>query len=1140
MMSHRVVTVDSGAYPHMACGEHSTSMRERDNDKQTEHKTVTQANGDIMRVLRAGQLTLQAANVSLPLNEVLAAEGMKQTLLSVGAYCEQEPGNNVLFTRTHCLLRNDDENILVMKRRANGLYGFKAKTRPGGKAWVTRTRSQHKSMTTEQKVAKRRKVRKEKKQKREQKMEEEAKRRELEGEEEAMLLHTSHHHLNLKELYWMARNGKATCSKQCLEWFRGKTKFDCDCCSLGKVTEQPLPKKSDRVPLPDDGEDRVTVVRVGMDLNGPHVPAVGSHSGKRYALLFRKQKTRYSWLRFLRHKSDAHEQIKRTIKLILATLPEGYRLILLSDLGMEFLSEKTENMLESLGVEHRYTGRNTSLRNGTVERHFRTLEQDAATHSVAAGLAKAYWADLYETAHGMRLHLPCQGLGDHRSPHEAEHNTDSAPYLARFAHPVGCLAVPPRIKRTSIGLRGEELVWLGPALQTKDAHRLLNLSTGKVAIARTRKLHTKIFPAKMDKDMRKQVAADALEEAELLGLAEVEQSLPSLEEESETEVDTDSEEHQPRPRRATGKPDTYQPTLHDQTRQFVKELARTRELARKEAQQKLRTTKSKKQVAGYTLAAALSATAQAEAHMSRTNNQEGDPVNFYEAVKHPHWAAAWDKELNALKKKGVWREEIPPDGANIMGNKVVFKTKRDENNNITKYKARGCGKGFTQIKDVDYNETFAATVRMDTVRMFFKLAAQRSWNMRQADVDNAFLNASIPDDEPLYMEPFPGMKVKPGHKLRLLKALYGTKQAGRLWGKELQGHLRSVGYTPSHDPCLWLKHREGKLVAAVLYHVDDILSGGHDKETAAFIKDLAKRFNISDMGEPKFFLGIRITKVSGGYAWSQDAYVERLLHDAGMQDCNPRKTPSTARLYRHEEAEAMNTKQQKGYRRLVGGLLYLNTCTRPDISVATNQLTRHFSEPQRHHMKAAKHLLAYVAGTKNHGLIFVKEESPKLECWVDADWAGDVTDRKSTSGTLVKIGSSIMSSSCRKQTVVATSTTAAELIALSAACKEVMWQAKLYRQLFEEEPTPIEIFEDNRGAKLIADDPDRFSAKTKHLDIQHFFCQEQVEKGTVFVTAVPTDDQIADILTKPLGAQKFTPLRKRIGVVDCKQLSSDQ
>jgi hypothetical protein len=131
------------------------------------------------------------------------------------------------------------------------------------------------------------------------------------------------------------------------------------------------------------------------------------------------------------------------------------------------------------------------------------------------------------------------------------------------------------------------------------------------------------------------------------------------------------------------------------------------------------------------------------------------------------------------------------------------------------------------------------------------------------------------------------------------------------------------------------------------------------------------------------------------------------------------------------------------------------------------------------------------------------------------------------------MGRSILSSSCRKQTIVATSSCTAELIQLSLACKEAMWLRKLFKELFEEEHPPLAIAEDNRGAKLIADNKDRFSDKTKHLAIHHFFCQEQVANKLIEVRSVSTHDQLADIFTKPLSAQKFIPLRERMGVVRC-------
>jgi hypothetical protein len=242
---------------------------------------------------------------------------------------------------------------------------------------------------------------------------------------------------------------------------------------------------------------------------------------------------------------------------------------------------------------------------------------------------------------------------------------------------------------------------------------------------------------------------------------------------------------------------------------------------------------------------------------------------------------------------------------------AAVQDKRDENNEVASYKARGVAMGNTQREGEDYWETFAPTVRMDTVRMFFALAVQRGWPIRQADVDAAFLIPSLSEKEVIYMRPFPGMfppKGKEGFVLRLRKSLYGLKQAPHLWNREMCAFLRSCGFEPSPDPCLFLRKKEGRVVSAVLFHVDDLLCAGEGDAVDEFMTALAKCFPIKDMGEPKLFLGMKVTKTAeGSYTWCQDAYLERLLEKFDMSKGRIRSTPISARLYKKEGGKSVGS-----------------------------------------------------------------------------------------------------------------------------------------------------------------------------------------------------------------------------------------
>jgi hypothetical protein len=606
------------------------------------------------------------------------------------------------------------------------------------------------------------------------------------------------------------------------------------------------------------------------------------------------------------------------------------------------------------------------------------------------------------------------------------------------------------------------------------------------------------------------------------------------------EEEIEQEDDPGRPKRVTFRPNTFQPTLEDQTRKFI--------------------AMKRKGLTGAPRAFMTKAMALVPPNTTNSGAPLAgkDPVLWWRAMKHKHWREAWNKELETLWDMGAFTWEVAPPGANVISSKILWKTKRDEDNNVERHKARGVAMGNTQVEGETYWETFAPTVRMDTVRMFFKLAARKRWNMRQADVDAAFLIPLLPKDEVIYMKPFPTMVPPEGKEncvLRLRRPLYGIKQAPYHWNKEMSGFLEGEGYVQSSDPCLYLKKDvNGDVVSAVLFHVDDLLCTGEDKENDKFIRRLKEKYAIKDMGEPTLFLGIRVDKTPKGYTWCQDAYLERLAQKFNMHNTTrKRRTPIQTRLYHEQDGEAANAKT---YRQLVGGLMYLMICTRPDICFAVNQLTRHFQAPQKHHLQAALNVLAYLLSSKTHGLAFEEEKgcqvqgivaykrgykeeeekeeemkTRKLTAWSDADWAGDKEDRKSTTGYLLQLGNSVVSYRCQKQSLTATSSTVAELIALELATKEVLWQRKLFQEMFNESPGTVPIMEDNQGAKTLSDN-NKFSHKTKHLPIKYFFCREKVKFKEISVDKVNTKDQLADIFTKPLGPQLFLPLREKLGVID--------
>jgi transposase InsO family protein len=669
-----------------------TSSEPLNNVKETQHSVATAIEGADMKVRTMGALTVSSQQAGeVEMGPAFVPEGLADNLLSVSSYLDVAPDRRVVFGKDYCVFSDENGQEVIKGTREGGHFVVRLPV-PSGAAAVARKKEvrfaphPHTFVASDRRRSKRKQrgwakpalTRARSKEQRstssatsesgsitfleEQRLaglvteppdsvtvSDEAAKTESAAEAEAMALHRKLHHLNLHEVKWMVNHGKAgEVSENCKSWFKGKTKFGCAECAVGKISKKPLKRKSAGGSGPAKGEfekkkeeqlrklkkKKVEEVYAGFDLNGPNARSVGSHTGCKYALLLRKRESRYSWLRFLKKKSDTYDVLKVLLPLVLTTLLYNQRLIILSDLGTEFVSEKVENLLSSLGIGHRYTSRNSSLKNGVVERHFRTLEQDVATLRTQAGLTKGYWADLMQTAHDARLHLPSRSLPCHRSPFEEEKGEDSAPFRERFK-PVGCKVVGLNVTRTSMGDRGgtEQLIFLG-GKEGGDGNRLLNLDTRKVVDDRSARFIEDVFPGRLSKAMRRAVYDEERAETDALSSLETRDDAAGTASGVTRVValesdDDDDEEPEPlrRSTRVRGKPDDFQPTLEDQTKQFLRSLERDRAAP------------------SAFFAAALRLVEDEEC---RDAEEERDPTSYSQAMRKDHWRQGLAKEMEKL------------------------------------------------------------------------------------------------------------------------------------------------------------------------------------------------------------------------------------------------------------------------------------------------------------------------------------------------------------------------------------------------------------------------------------------------------------------------------------------------------------
>lgn len=502
----------------------------------------------------------------------------------------------------------------------------------------------------------------------------------------------------------------------------------------------------------------------------------------------------------------------------------------------------------------------------------------------------------------------------------------------------------------------------------------------------------------------------------------------------------------------------------------------------------------------------------------------GEPDSLREAMESKD-AALWDEaiqsELSSLRLHGTWTVVKRPEGVIPLQSRFVFKKKMLDDGTVGRYKARLVVKGYMQ-GNVDH--TFAPVVDFSTVRTALCVAVQQKYHIDQMDVRTAFLHGEI--NEEVYILPPAGSPVnlQPDETLKLQKGLYGLKQAPRLWNEKWETVMKELGFSPLlSDPCVY---RRGNQLLWVLLYVDDVIVIGKSREEVdKFKRSISQKLDMKDLGFLSSFLGISFTREPSGAWLSQAHYVDEILERFGMEKCKSVNTPACIPGKVSEElSELVN---QKSYQEIVGALLFLSTRTRPDISAAVNILCRHCSRPRKEDLVAAKRIMRYLQGTRKFALYFSLGDG-NLIAYSDADWGGDTADRKSTSGTLLQLaGSSILWKSS-KQKSVALSTTEAEYLAISEVCKNVIWIRAMLQDFDVDMSQATPIHEDNQGAIAWTTDGVRHA---KHVSIRMNFVKEQFEQGHVKIVYCPTDQMVADILTKPLLRVKFEEHRERLGVL---------
>ncbi|XP_058180972.1 uncharacterized mitochondrial protein AtMg00810-like [Rhododendron vialii] len=341
--------------------------------------------------------------------------------------------------------------------------------------------------------------------------------------------------------------------------------------------------------------------------------------------------------------------------------------------------------------------------------------------------------------------------------------------------------------------------------------------------------------------------------------------------------------------------------------------------------------------------------------------------------------------------------------------------------------------------------------------------------------------------------------------------------------------MLGFGYKQSHaDHTMFIKGGAGKIAVLIVY-VDDIIMTGNDVNEILNLKSsLAQEFEIKNLGSLRYFLGMKVARSDRGIFISQRKYILDLLEETGMLGCRPADSPIEAN--HHLSGNGGGCTDKERYQRLVGRLIYL-AHTRPDVTYAVSVVSQFMHDPRASHLDAVYRILRYLKSAPGKGILFSNHGHLRLETFTDADWAGSVDDRRSTSGYCTFIGGNLVTWRSKKQSVVARSSAEAEYRAMAHGVCELLWLQTVLRDLGITDNGPMKLYCDNKAAINIAHNPVQYD-RTKHREIDRHFIKEKLSAGLICMPFVRSEDQLAGIFTKGLGSKSFHPIVFKLGLID--------
>lgn len=810
-----------------------------------------------------------------------------------------------------------------------------------------------------------------------------------------------------------------------------------------------------------------TLYRIHSDLCGPFPESIGK---SKYFVLFVDDCSRFTWCYTIASKNQVFEVFEQFDKMITNQTGKTIKR-LRTDNGGEYVSTQFANYLKQRGILHEKTIPHNPEQNGVSERNNRTVVEATRTLLCSSSLDQRFWAEALHCSVYVKNLCPTR-VNDMKSPHEVFYGEIPDIYHLRT---FGC-RVYSHIdkKQPKLMPRVIEGVMVGYA---KDAKGYRIWDGKRIIVSRSVK-----FEEDTCHDIRKgdSVNNNMFEDRNVIDTVEfrtnVNENLDdvSQHESNDEDDEADGTEATERPKRNCKIPEKY--------RDFV-----------------------------------LNATLI------------DVPSSYREAIESENsreWKIAMDEEMSAHEKNETWITVDANEDYKLIDSKWIYTVKQNYDGSIDKFKARLVARGFMQTKGKDYTETFSPVVAITTLRFLLNLVCQKNLCLKQLDVSTAYLNGTI--SEELYMKPPEGYAEK-GKVCKLVKSIYGLKQASRAWNNRLNIFFEQIKFNRSKvDPCLYFRITSESKTWIAVYVDDFVIISSDQRQLNAASKLLEEEFSIRDTTNKHLLLGIRLTwgPEKSYVHLDQEVLTLKLLEKFKMHDCRPAKTPFASGFYKDfDDGQTSEPYDVNLYKQLIGTMMYLALYTRPDICFAVNYLSRFSEAPDMRHFVACKRILRYLKGTSSYGIKYERSDGTNdfVVAYSDADWASDRLSRRSTSGYMVLIANSLISWRCQRQRSVALSTVESEFVAMSICLQDLLWYKDLLREAFPSFSSKIIFYSDNQGAIAVARN-ESYSSKLKHISIRMSFVKDVVKCEDISLAYKCTEEMLADIFTKVLPGGRFEAL----------------